>query len=139
MPEISAIVSGFIEEVLNQGNIDATDKFFHEDMVEQVPFPGQGPGIEGLKGVLRDMRAAFPDMHWTIEEQLSDADRVLTRFEWTGTHEGAFLGVPASGRAVRVWGMVIDRVQDGKIKESRIIMDALGLMMQIGAIPSPEQ
>lgn len=139
MPEISAIVSGFIEEVLNQGNLDATDKFFHEDMVEQVPFPGQGPGIEGLKGVLRDMRAAFPDMHWTIEEQLADADRVLTRFEWTGTHEGAFLGVPASGRAVRVWGMVIDRVQDGRIKESRIIMDALGLMMQIGAIPSPEQ
>ncbi|MGF6778640.1 steroid delta-isomerase-like uncharacterized protein [Paraburkholderia sp. GAS334] len=106
-------------------------------MVEQVPFPGQGPGLEGLKDVLRGMRAAFPDMHWRIEEQLSDADRVLTRFEWTGTHSGAFLGVPATGRPVRVWGMVIDRVQEGKIKESRIIMDTLGLMIQLGVAVPP--
>lgn len=138
MLEISGIVRGFIEEVLNQGHIDATDKFFWDDMVEQVPFPGQGPGLEGLKDVLRDMRAAFPDMHWRIEEQLSDADRVLTRFEWTGTHRGAFLGVPATGRAVCVWGMVIDRIQAGRIKESRIIMDTFGLMMQLGVAPAPD-
>jgi steroid delta-isomerase-like uncharacterized protein len=139
MHEISGIVRGFIEEVLNQGHIDAADKFFWEDMVEQAPFPGQGPGIEGLKDVLRGMRAAFPDMHWRVEEQLSDADRVLTRFEWTGTHRGAFLGVPATGRPVRVWGMVIDHFQEGRIKESRLIMDALGLMMQLGAAPPPGQ
>ena len=137
MHEISRIVRGFIEEVLNQGRIEDTGKFFWEDMVEQVPFPGQGPGLEGLKEVLRGMRAAFPDMHWHIEEQLSDAERVLTRFEWTGTHSGEFLGVPATGRPVRVWGMVIDRFQADRIKESRLIMDTLGLMMQLGAIPPP--
>jgi steroid delta-isomerase-like uncharacterized protein len=137
MQEISDIVRGFIEEVLNQGHIDATGKFFWEDMVEQAPFPGQGPGLEGLKGVLRGMRAAFPDMHWRIDEQLTDADRVLTRFEWTGTHGGEFLGVPATGRPIRVWGMVLDRFQEGRIKESRILMDTLGLMMQLGAAASP--
>lgn len=137
MNEISGIVREFIEEVLNQGHIDATGRFFSEDMVEQVPFPGQGPGLEGLKDVLRGMRAAFPDMHWRIDEQLSDADRVLTRFEWTGTHSGEFLGVPATGRPVCVWGMVIDRVQEGRIKESRIIMDTLGLMMQLGVAKPP--
>ena len=139
MQEISRIVRGFIEEVLNQGRIDATGQFFWEDMVEQVPFPGQGLGLEGLKDVLRGMRDAFPDMHWRIEEQLSDADRVLTRFEWTGTHSGAFLGVPATGRPIRVWGMVIDRVQAGRIKESRLIMDTLGLMVQLGVVPPPGQ
>ncbi|WP_322044699.1 ester cyclase [Paraburkholderia sp. J67] len=139
MLEISGIVRGFIEEVLNQGRIDAAGQFFWEDMVEQVPFPGQGPGLEGLKEVVRGMRAAFPDMHWRIEEQFSDADRVLTRFEWTGTHRGEFLGVPATGHPVRVWGMVIDRVQDGRIKESRIIMDTLGLMMQLGVGLAPGQ
>ena len=137
MHETSDMVRAFIEEVLNQGQIDATERFFWEDMVEQVPFPGQGPGVEGLKDVVRGMRAAFPDMHWRVEEQLTEGDRVLTRFEWTGTHRGAFLGVDATGRSVKVWGMVIDRFQGGRIKETRLIMDTLGLMIQLGAVPPP--
>jgi steroid delta-isomerase-like uncharacterized protein len=105
-------------------------------VVEQVPFPGQGPGLEGLKDVLRGMRTAFPDLNFSVEEQIEEADKVLTRFEWTGTHRSNFLGVPATGRPVRVWGMVLDRLQDGRIKETRIIMDIFGLMMQLGALPS---
>lgn len=139
MQDISGAVREFIEVVLNQGQIDATDRFFWDDMVEQVPFPGQGPGIEGLKDVLRGLRAAFPDMHWNVTEQLTDGDRVLTRFEWTGTHRDNFLGVPATGKSVTVWGMVIDRFENGKIKDTRLIMDALGLMMQLGALGSPGQ
>lgn len=137
MQEARSVVRGFIEDVINQGNIDAADQYFWEDMVEQVPFPGQGPGIEGLKDVLRMMRSAFPDMHWTVEEQIAEGDRVMTRFEWTGTHQGNFLGVPATGRAVKTWGMVIDRLEEGRIKDTRILMDALGLMMQLGAVGSP--
>ena len=139
MHEISGVVREFVEEVLNQGRIDAADRLVCDDMVEHVPFPGQGPGLQGLKDVLRGMRAAFPDMHWHIEEQLTEGDRVLTRFEWTGTHRGEFLGVPATGQLVRVWGMVIDRIQDGRIKETRIIMDMLGLMIQLGAVLPPGQ
>ncbi|WP_233885495.1 ester cyclase [Paraburkholderia flagellata] len=139
MHETSGIVRAFIEEVLNQGQIDAADRYFWEDMVEQVPFPGQGPGIEGLKDVVRGMRAAFPDMHWRVEEQLTEGDRVLTRFEWTGTHKGAFLGVDATGRSIKVWGMVIDRFQEDRIKETRLIMDTLGLMIQLGAVRPPGQ
>lgn len=137
MSQISGIVRRFVEEVLNQGRIDAAGDYFWDDMVEQVPFPGQGPGLEGLKDVLRGMRDAFPDMQWSVEEQLTDGDRVLTRFEWTGTHRGRFLGVPATGRRVRVWGMVIDRVHDGRIKETRILMDTLGLMIQLGVVAPP--
>lgn len=131
----STIVRNFIDEVLNQGKIDQSGKYFWDDMVEQVPLPGQGPGLPGLKDVLRGFRAAFPDMHWSIEEQLEQGDKVLTRFEWTGTHRGTFLGVPASGRAVRVWGMVLDRLENGKIKDTRIIMDTLGMMAQLGVVP----
>jgi steroid delta-isomerase-like uncharacterized protein len=129
-------VRRFIEEVLNRGNIDAAGQFFWDDMVEQVPLPGQGPGLAGLKDVLRGMRAGFPDMHWTVHEQIAEGDKVLTRFEWRGTHRAAFLGVPATGRPVTVWGMVIDRFEGGKIRDTRIIMDTLGLMMQLGAIPA---
>ncbi len=133
------IVRQFIEQVINTGEIDAIDQFFWEEMVEQVPFPGQGPGIEGLKDVLRGLKAAFPDMHWTIEEQIAEGDKVLSRFEWTGTHNGPFLGVPATHRPVKVWGMVIDRFESGKIKDTRIIMDTLGLMVQLGVIPGPNE
>jgi len=132
-----SIVRQFIEDVINKGEIDGVGRFFREDMVEQVPFPGQGPGIEGLKDVLRGLRTAFPDMHWTIEEQIAEEAKVLTRFEWTGTHGGPFLGVPATHRPVKVWGMVIDRFESGKIKDTRIIMDTLGLMVQLGVLPGP--
>ena len=132
------IVRRFITEVLNEGKIESAGDFFWEDMVEQVPLPGQGPGLSGLKDVLRGMRAAFPDMHWRIEEQIADGDKVVTRFEWTGTHRAEFLGVPATGRSVNVWGVVIDRLDSGKIRDTRIIMDALGLMMQLGSFPPPQ-
>ena len=129
-----SIVRQFVEQALNQGDISATSNFFADDVVEQVPFPGQAPGVEGIKGVLRGLRASFPDMHWMIEEQIAEQDKVVTRFEWTGTHRGEFMGVGPTGRSVRVWGMVIDRLQNGKITHTRIITDTLSLMVQLGAV-----
>jgi predicted ester cyclase len=104
-------------------------------VVEQVPFPGQGTGLQGLRDVLRGMRAAFSDLHFSIEEQMTEGDKVLTRFEWTGTHRGEFFGVPSTGRHLKVWGMVIDRLLNGRIKDTRLIMDMLGLMVQLGVFP----
>jgi steroid delta-isomerase-like uncharacterized protein len=131
--EDKLLVRNFVETVINGRKLHAASEYVAEDMVELVPFPGQGPGLAGLKDVLRGMFDAFPDMHWTIEEQIAEDARVLTRFVWTGTHNGEFFGVPASGRKVSVWGMVIDRLEDGRIKDSRILMDAFGLMRQIGS------
>ena len=133
----STIVRRFIEETINQGRIDSAAQFVWEDVVEQVPLPGQGPGLEGLKETLRGMRSAFPDLFFSVEEQIADGDKVLTRFEWTGTHRGEFVGIPATGRSVKVWGMVIDRLENSRIKDTRIIMDMLGLMMQLGVFPPP--
>lgn len=138
MQSNSSVVRQFIETVLNRGEVDAAEEFFWEDMVEQVPLPGQRPGVEGLKGALRGLRDAFPDMYWTVQEQIAEGDKVVSRFEWTGTHRGTFLGVPATDRPVTVWGMVIDCFNDGKIKDTRIIMDTLGLMMQLGVVPPPK-
>ena len=134
----AAVVRGFATDVISQGQMDRAAQFVWENVVEQVPLPGQGPGLEGLKDILRGMRAAFPDLNFSIEEQISEDDKVASRFEWTGTHHGEFLGVPATGRQVRVWGIVIDRFKEGRIKETRIIMDTLGLMAQLGVLPSPD-
>jgi steroid delta-isomerase-like uncharacterized protein len=108
-------------------------------MVEQASFPGQRPGLAGLQDVLRGMRSAFPDLEFVIEDQVAEQDEVVSRFEWKGTHRGEFLGVPATGRQVRVWGIVIDRREEGRIKDTRLIMDALGLMAQLGVLPPPGQ
>jgi steroid delta-isomerase-like uncharacterized protein len=131
----SAIVRRFVDEVINQGKMGSAEEFVWEDVVEQVPLPGQGPGLEGLKDVLRGMRSAFPDIDFSIKEQVCEGDKVVSRFEWTGTHKAEFMGVPATGTQVRVWGVVIDRLEAGRIKDTRILMDALGLMMQLGALP----
>jgi steroid delta-isomerase-like uncharacterized protein len=134
--DIASIVRRFAEEVITNGNIESTDKYFWDDVIEQVPLPGQGPGIEGLKDILRAMRVGFPDIVFSILEQIAEGDKVASRFEWTGTHKGEFLGIPATGRPVKVWGIVIDRLEDGRIRDTRIIMDTLGLMIQLGALPS---
>ena len=132
----ATIIRRFADEVITQGKIESAAEYVWEDVVEQVPLPGQGPGLDGLKDVLRSMRAGFPDIIFSIKEQITEGDKVASRFEWTGTHKGEFLGVPATGRPVRVWGVVIDRLEDGRIKNTRIIMDTLGLMTQLGALPS---
>jgi steroid delta-isomerase-like uncharacterized protein len=83
------------------------------------------------------MRSAFPDIHWDIHEMVAEGDKVVTRFRWTGTHRDTFIGIPATGRSVTINGFVIDRLEAGKMAESRILMDTLGLLQQLGAIPAP--
>ena len=102
-------------------------------------FPHVIKGIAAAKGFYTErLPSIFGDPNVQIEEEIAEGDKVLSRFEWKGTHRGTFLGVPATDRPVTVWGMVIDRFEAGKIKDTRIIMDTLGLMMQLGAIPAPK-
>jgi steroid delta-isomerase-like uncharacterized protein len=136
-PDNAAIVRRFVNEVITGGKIDSAAQYVWEDVVEQVPLPGQGPGLEGLKDILRAMREGFPDIVFSIHEQIAEGDKVASRFEWTGTHQGPFLGIPATGRWVSVWGVVIDRLEEGRIKDTRIIMDTLGMMTQLGVLPPP--
>jgi steroid delta-isomerase-like uncharacterized protein len=131
-----ARIREFIDRVLTAGEIDATGDYFHGDMVEEVPFPGQGPGLDGLKETLTRIRRAFPDVQWRVEEQMAEDNRVLTRFIWSGTHQGEFLGIPATTRVVQVWGMVIDRFEGQKVKSTRILLDTLSLLQQLGVVPA---
>src|ERR1700677_1420668 len=132
----ATIVRGFADDVITNGNIEAAAQYVWEDVIEQVPLPGQGPGLDGLKDILRAMRAGFPDIVFSIQEQVAEHDKVASRFEWTGTHRGEFLGIPATGLAVRVWGVVIVRLEYGRIKDTRIIMDTFGLLGQLGVLAS---
>ena len=129
----------FVEETINRKNLDAINELVAEDFIEHVPFPGQGPGREGLKYAIGIFLSAFPDIQWTVEEAVAEGEKVVSRFCWTGTHRGEFLGIPATGNSVKVWGVVIDLVRDGLLSESRIIIDTVGLLQQLGAIPAPRR
>jgi steroid delta-isomerase-like uncharacterized protein len=131
------VIRRFVEEVINQGLLERANDLVLADFVELDPLPGQEQGRDGLKAVIGMIRSAFPDTNWVINEMVGEGEKVVTRFTWTGTHAGAFLGVPATGRHVTVKGVVIDRLKRGKMADSRILMDTLGLMQQLGAIPAP--
>lgn len=135
--ENNAIMNRLMEEVLNKKNLAAADEIVAEDFVELDPLPGQEQGREGLKQILSMFFAAFPDLRWTVEEQIDEGDKVVSRFTWRGTHKGEFLGISPTGGQVTVKGVVIDRVVEGQFVESRILMDNLGMMQQLGVIPAP--
>ena len=137
MTDNKTIIKMFVEEVINQGKLDRGDDLVVADFVELDPLPGQQQGREGLKEVIGQMRTAFPDMHWVLEEMIAESDKVASRFTWTGTHRGQFLGIPATGRSVTVKGVVIDRLVEGRMADSRILMDTLSMMQQLGVIPAP--
>jgi len=94
-------------------------------------------GPAGVKELIAGYRAAFPDIHVTIEDQIADGDLVVSRWSAKGTHQGELMGIPATGKHATVTGITIDRIADGLIVESWNNWDTLGLMQQLGAIPAP--
>ena len=134
-----AVIGRFIEEVINQGRLEVCDQIVEENFIELDPLPGQSQGRQGLKDVIAMMRAGFPDIHWVSDEIIASGDKVVTRFTWTGTHRGPFMGIPATNHGVTVKGVVIDRLASGKMSDSRILMDSLGMLQQLGVIPAPGQ
>ncbi|WP_084727264.1 ester cyclase [Rhodococcoides yunnanense] len=136
--DMRVLLQRFIEEVINGRDLDLAMKdIVAEDFVEQIPFPGQGPGRAGLAEVLAGLFAAFPDLHWTIRDTLAEDDRIMAYSTWTGTHRGEFMGIPATGHRVSVDAWTIDRYRNGQMTESRLIMDVAGLLTQLGVLPAP--
>ncbi len=124
------------EEVYNQGNLDAADEMVASDMVIHEP-SHDIRGRDGAKQFVAMLRAGFPDIHFTIEDQIAEEDRVVTRFTARGTHTGEFRGIPATGKQIRVTGTKTDRISDGKCVERWTNIDQLGMMQQLGIIPAP--
>lgn len=136
--ELRTLLNRFIDEVINGRDLDAAlTELVIEDFVEQKPLPGQGPGRAGLADVLTRIVAGFPDLYWTIHETVVEGDRIMAYSSWTATHNGEFLGIPATGRQVTVEAWTLDRYRDGQMIESRILMDVAGLLIQLGVLPAP--
>ena len=133
MEEIKAIARRFYE-IIETGDLASADEIVAEDYVNHKAIPGQKRGLEGYKDVVRAVKAGMPDIRYTIEDQIAEGDKVLTRYSATGTHQGELFGVPATGKQVTMTALVLQRVAGGKIQESWLEIDMLGLMRQMGAV-----
>lgn len=127
-----------IEEVYNGGKLELVDELAAHDFV--IHLPSQDiHGSPGAKQYIAALREAFPDIHFTIEDQVSEGDTVVTRWTARGTHTGEFQGIPPTGKQGVISGVDIDRIADGKVVECWVSLDELGLLQQLGVIPAPEQ
>jgi steroid delta-isomerase-like uncharacterized protein len=122
-----------IEEVYNRGDLAVIDEVAARDLVIHAASQ-EIHGRDGAKQYVAALRAGFPDLHFTVEDQIAEGDRVVTRWIARGTHRGTFQGVPPTGRQVRLAGTDIDRIIGGRVVECWAHVDELGLMRQLSAI-----
>ena len=130
------ILRRFFEELFNQGNLAAADEIVSETYVNHNAVPGEAPGRAGLTQFIAYTRSAFRDLNFTITDQIAEGGKVTTRWTATGIHQGAFAGVPATGKAVAITAINIHRVNNGQIQEGWLNWDALGFLQQVGALPT---
>jgi steroid delta-isomerase-like uncharacterized protein len=119
-----------------QTDLSDLEEFIAADFVSHSTPPGLAPGIEGVKQMVSIFQNAFPDMDGAIEDVVAEGDKVVVRFSTTGTHQGEFFGIPPTGKRIRSTGINIFRIANGKIVEHWNNADDLGLMQQLGVIPS---
>ena len=129
-----ALVTRFVEEFWNQGNLAAVDELMAAEVTIHMP-TGEIVSPAGLKEFVAAWRGAFPDWHATCEELVAEGDRVAERWTGRGTHRGALQGIAATGAQVVVPGTVFYRIVGAKIVEFRGQLDMLGLLRQLGALP----
>jgi steroid delta-isomerase-like uncharacterized protein len=136
-----AIIRRFFEEAFNQGNLAVLDEIIAPNQVNGGPgaLPGMPSGPEGAKALITTYRNAFPDLRFTIDEQVAEGNTVMTRWTAHGTHNGELAGIPATGRPATVVGVGVDRVENGKVVDSWGIFDQSGMLQQLGVIPAPGQ
>lgn len=129
-------VRTFNETVFNDREYDELESVQADDYVQHGPMPGMElRGLEASLETMKQFHAAFSDLHATEEMAFSDGEYVCSFYTYTGTHDGDFMGLPATDESVSVRGIVINTVEDGKITEAWIVADFLALLQQVGTLP----
>ena len=135
--ENKAKVRRFLEEGFGQGKTELVDEVLHSDFVCYDPNSeaGEVRGADTIKQEIEWFRSAVPDLTYTVEDQIAEGDKVVTRYTARGTHQGEFFGVAGSGNRIEMSGIQIDRFEEGgKMVEEWPEYDLLGAMRQMGAV-----
>jgi steroid delta-isomerase-like uncharacterized protein len=129
----------FFTEVWGKGDLAVIDELTGPAFVDHNAPPGLPPGVEGLKQFVVAYRAAFPDMQVSIDDLIAEGDKVVIRLTARGTNTGPLFGMPTTGKAAVVTGITIERKVNGKTVEGWNNFDQLGMLQQLGVIPTPGQ
>jgi steroid delta-isomerase-like uncharacterized protein len=129
----------YFDEVANGGNLDLADEIFaadylHHDPANPDPRPVVGP--QGVKDHLASLRGAFPDLVFEIDDTIDDGDQIIIRWTARGTNTGDYFGIPATGKPIEITGMNTWRTRDGQAIEGWVNRDDMGLLQQLGVVPS---
>ena len=122
--------------LLSDGDVDGFGAMLAEDFVEHEETPGLAPTKEGVLEFFRMLRSAFPDLRMSPDDVLVDGDKAVARVTMTGTHEGDFMGMPATGKRVDVQLIDIIRFEGGLAREHWGVIDTMAMMEQLGAVPA---
>ena len=133
------IARRMIEEVVNTNDERAREEIVHPDFHDPTNPPGMQDGLDGNRQIVELFHRSFPDVRWDILDMIAEDDNVVMRLVMTGTHRGAFFGIAPTDRQVRVEGIHLLRLQDGKVIEHQGVNDDLGFMQQLGAAPANAQ
>ena len=130
----------YFAEVANAGNLDLADEIFapdyqHHDPANPDPRPVVGP--EGVKAHLASLREGFPDLIFEIEDTIADGDQIIVRWTARGTNTGSYFGMPPTGKPIEITGMNTWKTRDGMAIEGWVNRDDMGLLQQLGVIPTP--
>jgi steroid delta-isomerase-like uncharacterized protein len=125
------------DDVLNDRRLDVVDELALADYAEHDPLPGQRDGLVGLKDRATMLVEGLASTY-TVEDVIAEGDRVVVRWRNTGTHSGAFLGIPPTGRSFSIAGIDVYRIENGRLAEHWHVVDQLTMLQQLGLIPSPE-
>ena len=131
-----ALVRRGIEEAVNKGNFSVVDEILSTDYVYREPTVGEKRGRAGFRELITMYRSAFPDVKLAIDEQIAGGGKVVTRWSATRTHRGELFGTAPTGKQVRVQGIIVSRIANGKVVEETEVYDALGMLGQLGAVPA---
>jgi steroid delta-isomerase-like uncharacterized protein len=137
--ENKALASRFLEEVINRGNFSVVDELTGPNFVDHQAPPGVPSTPAGFKAFMTSFRAAFPDLHYTIDDSIAEGDRVVQRTTARGTMKGDFMGMPASGKSATWSEIHIIRFENGKSVEHWAVVDQLGMLAQLGFAQTPGQ
>jgi len=120
------ILRRFFEEIFNQGDLSALDEIVGADYLNHNAAPGEAPGRAGVKQFVIDLQTALRDLNLMIDDQIAEGDKVVTRWTATGIHQGAFAGIPTTGKPMVITAINIHRVVDGQIQEGWLQWGMLG-------------
>jgi steroid delta-isomerase-like uncharacterized protein len=136
MADYKEMARRWYSEVMSEGKTEVIDELCAPDFIDHDPLPGVSADLAGLKDFVAQIRAAFPDMQVTADDLIVEGDRLAVRSTIRGTHEGDFMGIPASGKRVEVSDYDFVRFENDQAAEHWGVIDSAALMEQLGAAPA---